>query len=248
MGARAGRFVSMGPKTGRRHPRGTMVRGGPKQGGVNLTLLRGVRLMGNPTCHAIASETMFLVRDLVSPRTWLAMISHLAGLGHRVSRSSSSLPSASRSASAWWCSRWSACRSWGVTLRFAEWFATAERARLGFLLGVRIPALARWELSGAGRVTGGASWPRWRMFTERATWSEIGYGLLRAAGQRGLPRRSASRPGPRGPGHADAAAVQLVAAQRAAAKIGGLRASAARPGMTALGGDRPAGAAGLRRS
>jgi len=117
---------------------------------------------------------MFLVRDLVSPRTWLAMISHLAGLVigfavifvftfglafgfSLVVLALVGLPVL------------------GVTLRFAEWFATAERARLGLMLGVRIPA---WP----AEARAGYRWgivPRWRMFTERATWSEIGYGLLR---------------------------------------------------------------------
>ena len=43
------------------------------------------------------------------------------------------------------------------------------------MLGVRIPA---WP----AEARAGYRWgivPRWRMFTERATWSEIGYGLLR---------------------------------------------------------------------
>ncbi len=120
---------------------------------------------------------MFLVRDLVSPRTWLAMISHLAGLVigfavifvftfglafgfSLVVLALVGLPVL------------------GVTLRFAEWFATTERARFGFLLGVRIPA---WP-AGSSSERAGYRWgivPRWRMFTERATWSEIGYGLLR---------------------------------------------------------------------
>jgi signal transduction histidine kinase len=120
---------------------------------------------------------MFLVRDLVSPRTWLAMISHLAGLviGFAVIfvftfglsfgfglvvLALVGLPVL------------------GVTLRFAEWFATAERARFGFMLGVRIPA---WP-AGNSPERAGYRWgvvPRWRMFTERATWAEIGYGLLR---------------------------------------------------------------------
>ena len=117
---------------------------------------------------------MFLLRDLVSPRTWLAMISHLAGLvigfavifvftfglGFGFSLVVIALVG---------------LPVLGVTLRFAEWFATAERARLGLMLGVRIPA---WP----AEARAGYRWgivPRWRMFTERATWSEIGYGLLR---------------------------------------------------------------------
>jgi signal transduction histidine kinase len=120
---------------------------------------------------------MFLLRDLVSPRTWLAMISHLAGLviGFAVIFVFTfglgfgfglvvvalvGLPVL------------------GMTLRFAEWFATAERARLGLMLGVQIPA---WP-AGSSSERAGYRWgivPRWRMFTERATWGELGYGLLR---------------------------------------------------------------------
>jgi signal transduction histidine kinase len=120
---------------------------------------------------------MFLVRDLVSPRTWLAMTSHLAGLvigfavifvftfglGFGFSLVVIALVG---------------LPVLGVTLRFAEWFATVERARFGLMLGVRIPA---WP-AGSSSERAGYRWgivPRWRMFTERATWGEIGYGLLR---------------------------------------------------------------------
>ena len=120
---------------------------------------------------------MFLVRDLVSPRTWLAMTSHLAGLvigfavififtfglGFGFSLVVVALIG---------------LPVLGLTLRFAEWFATAERARLGLMLGVRIPA---WPAA-SSPSRAGYRWgivPRWRMFTERATWAEIGYGLLR---------------------------------------------------------------------
>jgi signal transduction histidine kinase len=120
---------------------------------------------------------MFLFRDLVSPRTWLGMTSHLAGLvigfavifvitfglGFGFSLVVIALVG---------------LPVLGVTLRFAEWFATAERARLGLMLGVRIPA---WP-AGNSPERAGYRWgivPRWRMFTERATWGEIGYALLR---------------------------------------------------------------------
>ena len=101
--------------------------------------------MGNPSgsCHSVGA--MFLVRDLVSARSWLAMISHLVGLftglavifivtfGLRPRRGPGR------------CSRWSACRILGLTLRAADWFARAERARLAFMLGARIPA---WPAEG----------------------------------------------------------------------------------------------------
>jgi signal transduction histidine kinase len=120
---------------------------------------------------------MFLLRDLVSPRTWLALTSHLAGLfiGVAVVVVFTTLLSLGVSLLV---VALVGLPVLGLTLRFAEWFATAERARFGFLLGVRIPA---WPAAGSsGRP--GYRWgivPRWRMFTERATWGEIGYGLLR---------------------------------------------------------------------
>ena len=43
------------------------------------------------------------------------------------------------------------------------------------MLGVRIPA---WPAEGRAGYRWGIV-PRWRMFTERATWGELGYGLLR---------------------------------------------------------------------
>jgi signal transduction histidine kinase len=116
---------------------------------------------------------MFLLSDLVSARTWLALIHHLAGLflgiaaifvvtfglgfGGGLLVLLVGLPVL------------------GLTLRLTDWFARAERARFALLLGVRIPA---WP---AG-TRAGYRWglvPRWRMFTERATWGEIGYALLR---------------------------------------------------------------------
>ena len=112
---------------------------------------------------------MFLVRDLVSARTWLAMTQHLAGLfiglvvifvvtfglGFGVSFVFIGLVG---------------IPILGVTLRLADWFAQAERARFGFLAGVRIPA---WPAPGSeGRA--GYRWviiPRWRMFTQGSTWA-----------------------------------------------------------------------------
>jgi signal transduction histidine kinase len=120
---------------------------------------------------------MFLVRDLVSARTWLAMTQHLAGLFiglvviliftlalgvdlPLVFVGLVGIPLL------------------GVTLRLADWFARAERARFGFLAGTRIPA---WPAPGSeGRA--GYRWgiiPRWRMFIQAPTWAELGYALLR---------------------------------------------------------------------
>ena len=107
---------------------------------------------------------MFLVRDLVSARTWLAMTQHLAGLfigfvaififtfglGFGVALIFVGLIG---------------IPLLGVMLRLAGWFAQAERARFAFLFGARIPA---WPAAGsAGRA--GYRWgviPDWRMFTQ----------------------------------------------------------------------------------
>ena len=117
---------------------------------------------------------MFLVRDLVSPRTWLAMTSHLAGLFLGLAVMVVFVVGLSTGASLLVVAL-TGLPILGLTLRLAGWFGAAERARLGLMLGAGIPA---WP---AGSRTG-YRWgivPRWRMFTERATWGEIGYGLLR---------------------------------------------------------------------
>ena len=116
---------------------------------------------------------MFLLSDLVSARTWLAVIHHSVGLflgcavifvvtfglgfGVGMLILFVGLPIL------------------GLTLRLADWFARAERARFALLLGVRIPA---WPAAARAGYRWGLV-PRWRMFTERATWGEIGYALLR---------------------------------------------------------------------
>ena len=166
---------------------------------------------------------MFLVRDLVSPRTWLAMTSHLAGLFIGLAVIVVFITGLSLGFSLLVLAL-VGLPILGLTLRAATLYATAERARLGLMLGVRIPA---WP----AEARAGYRWgivPRWRMLTERATWGEIGYGLLR------LPFSAVAvtlcvRGLGRGPGHADAAAVQLVAAQRRR-QDRRLRAEAARPG------------------
>src|SRR5580698_6274719 len=137
----------------------------PRSGG------SGGWLPGGP-CHSVGS--MFLIRDLVSARTWLAMTQHLAGLfiGFAaifvftfglgfgfgfVFLGLVGIPLL------------------GITLRLADWFAGVERARFAFLLGAAIPA---WPAANRAGYRWGII-PRWRMFTARATWAEIGYGLLR---------------------------------------------------------------------
>jgi hypothetical protein len=63
----------------------------------------------------------------------------------------------------------------GLTLRLASWFAVAERARMGLMLGVRVPA---WPAESRAGYRWGIV-PRRRVLAERATWGEIGYSLLR---------------------------------------------------------------------
>jgi signal transduction histidine kinase len=120
---------------------------------------------------------MFLVRDLVSPRTWLAMTSHLAGLFTGLVAVVIYTVGLSLGASLVVVAL-VGLPVLGVTLRLVDWFAQAERARLALMLGVRIPA---WPAS-SSPDRAGYRWgvvPRWRLFTERATWSELGYTLLR---------------------------------------------------------------------
>jgi len=117
---------------------------------------------------------MFLVRDLVSARAWLATISHLVGsftglfifvvFAFGLTTGLGLIPVAL-----------AGLPILGLTLRLADGFARAERARLGFMLGVRMPA---WPAEGRA----GYRWtivPRWRIFTERATWGVLGYGFMR---------------------------------------------------------------------
>ena len=120
---------------------------------------------------------MFLLRDLVSARTWLAMTQHLAGLfvgfvaifivtfglGFGLGGLFFALVG---------------LPLLGVTIWLAHWFARAERARFRLLFGMQIPA---WPAPGSPGRTG-YRWgiiPRWRMWREGATWSELGYALLR---------------------------------------------------------------------
>jgi signal transduction histidine kinase len=117
---------------------------------------------------------MFLVRDLVSPRTWLAMVSHLAGLFMGLAVMVVFITGLSLGFSLLVLAL-IGLPILGLTLRAATLYATAERARLDLMLGVRIPA---WP----AEARAGYRWgiiPRWRMLTERASWGEIGYGLLR---------------------------------------------------------------------
>jgi signal transduction histidine kinase len=120
---------------------------------------------------------MFLLRDLVSARTWLAMSQHLSGLLLGFAAifivtfglgfgfgglffALAGLPLL------------------GVTVRLAHWFARAERARFALFTGARIPA---WPAPGSPGRAGFRSGiiPRWQTWREGATWAELGYALLR---------------------------------------------------------------------
>jgi signal transduction histidine kinase len=117
---------------------------------------------------------MFFIRDLVTPRTWLALINHLAGL---VAGTAAFFFMVAALASGFGllAAALSGVIVLGLALRFAGWFGHFERARFAFLLGARIPA---WPAQGRA----GYRWhvvPRLNTLTERASWSEIGYALLR---------------------------------------------------------------------
>ena len=117
---------------------------------------------------------MFLLRDLVSPRTWLAMTSHLAGLFTGLLVFTFVVTGLSLGFSLLVLAL-AGLPILGLTLRVATWFAAAERARLAFMLGVPIPA---WPAESRAGYRWGLV-PRWRMLAQRASWGELGYGLLR---------------------------------------------------------------------
>ena len=116
---------------------------------------------------------MFLLSDLVSARTWLALIHHLVGLF--LGCAAIFVVTFGLGFGVGMLILFVGLPILGLTLRLADWFARAERARFALLLGVRIPA---WPAAARAGYRWGLV-PRWRMFTERATWSEIGYALLR---------------------------------------------------------------------
>jgi len=117
---------------------------------------------------------MFLVRDLVSPRTWLAMTSHLAGFVMGLAVFVVIVTGLSLGFGLLVLAL-VGLPLLGLTLRLATYFAVAERARIGLMLGTPIPA---WPAGNRAGYRWGIV-PRWRMLTERATWGEIGYSLLR---------------------------------------------------------------------
>jgi signal transduction histidine kinase len=117
---------------------------------------------------------VFLLRDLVSPRTWLATASVLSGFvmglvsfGVTFFGLAFGLFGAAFALLG--------LPVLGCLLRFDQGFAAIERRRLAFLLDARIPG---WpQQARAGYLWGIV--PRWRTLTNRAAWSEFGYALLR---------------------------------------------------------------------
>ena len=117
---------------------------------------------------------MSLLRGLVSARTWLAFVHHLVGLVLAVASFTivvtgiacgvGLLPLAL-----------SGLPVLGLTARFADGFAAVERARFGFLLGVRIPA---WPTDPA-RGYRALLIPKRKTLIGRVTRGREGYALLR---------------------------------------------------------------------
>lgn len=117
---------------------------------------------------------MYLVRDLVSPRTWLAFIHHFVGvcLGAAILwivvpgmvAGVLGMPIAMIG-----------MPIMGATLRVTDWFARTERARFAVTLGEQIPAWPDGSRSGYRmRLL-----PRLAKLGERATWREVLYALIR---------------------------------------------------------------------
>jgi signal transduction histidine kinase len=117
---------------------------------------------------------MFLIRGLVSPRAWLAMIHHLVGVfiglvicvvivvGFTLGIGLLPLALAG-------------LPILGVTLRLTDWMSVAERARFGLMLGARIQG---WPAGSRAGFRWGVI-PRWRRLVDRATWGALGYVVLR---------------------------------------------------------------------
>ena len=117
---------------------------------------------------------MFLLRDLVSARTWLATASVLAGFVTGLVSFCVVVSALATGLSTVWLAG-AGVPLLGCLLWFNRGFAAAERARLSLMLDAHLPG---WpEQARAGFVWGIV--PRWRTITNRAAWSELGYSLLR---------------------------------------------------------------------
>jgi signal transduction histidine kinase len=114
------------------------------------------------------------IRDLVSPRTWLAFTHNLAGLVIGMVTFTAAITLLALGV-ALLPLMLVGVPILGLTMRAAGWLARFERARFALFLGARI---ASWPA--AGRA--GYRWvlvPRLRVYRERATWGETGYALAR---------------------------------------------------------------------
>lgn len=117
---------------------------------------------------------MFLLRDLVSARTWLRLISQLADLllGWAVVIAVFVLLAVGV---CFLPLGFSGLPLIGLGLRTATWYAAWERARFRFFQGADIHGWPAAERAGY-------RWlliPRWRVFREPATWREINYLVAR---------------------------------------------------------------------
>ena len=116
---------------------------------------------------------MFAIRDVVSPRTWLAFTHHVAGFVVGLAACIAVIVLLAVGVCLVpFCL--AGVPVIGLMLRGLEWFARFERARFELFLGTRIP---RWQAA-----RGGYRWglvPRLRVYRGRATWCEIGYTLAR---------------------------------------------------------------------
>ena len=117
---------------------------------------------------------MFVIRDLVSPRTWLAFSHNLAGLVIGMVTFTAAITLLGLGV-ALLPLMLIGVPILGLLMRAAGWLARFERARFALFLGARIAA---WPA--AGRA--GYRWvlvPRLRAYRERVTWGETGYALAR---------------------------------------------------------------------
>jgi signal transduction histidine kinase len=117
---------------------------------------------------------MHLIRDLVAGRTWLALIHHIAGVIVGLAAffavvillalSVGLLPL-----------MLAGFPVFGFLLRLTDGLAWFERARFALLTGNRIAA---WP---AAARAGYRFWlvPRWKAYTQEATWAQVGYALIR---------------------------------------------------------------------
>jgi len=117
---------------------------------------------------------MYLVRDLVSPRTWLAFIHHFIGVALGAAVLWIVVPGMLAGAMGMPIAM-IGMPIIGATLRLTDWFARTERARFAVTLGERIPAWPAGSRSGYRmRLL-----PRLAKLSERATWREVLYALSR---------------------------------------------------------------------